>query len=483
MRPLRLALLLALALVPAQAASAASVSTDKNGHKLVILAGPGEQNRLTVTQSGSAFTVEDAAGLTVGTLEQGACVADGARRLLCDVPDNYKVKAELGDGRDEAILAGAAKGSLKGDDGDDVLTGGESADELEGGAGDDRLRGNGGADELHGGDGRDVADYAGAAVAVSVDPEPVDPATGDAPADDGAAGEGDRVALDVEGATGGEAADVLTAGPGGGVLDGGAGDDTLNGDGGADELRGGAGRDTFSAGGGDDHVLLRDGLAETAACGDGADRASADLADAPASDCEHVDRGFGLAPPAPPVAGRHVAIARAGGAVRVRLPGARRYVPLAAGASVPVGSVLDARRGKVELTAAADLGGRTQTARFTGGVFAVRQVRAARPVTELALTGGDFRSCRRGRARSGARAAAKRRRAVRRLWGSGRGRFRTRGRHASATVRGTVWTVEDRCDGTLVRVTRGVVAVYDRRRNRTKLVRAGRATLVRAPKR
>jgi len=31
----------------------------------------------------------------------------------------------------------------------------------------------------------------------------------------------------------------------------------------------------------------------------------------------------------------------------------------------------------------------------------------------------------------------------------GGGRFRTRGRYSSATVRGTDWTVTDRCDGTL----------------------------------
>jgi ferric-dicitrate binding protein FerR (iron transport regulator) len=46
-------------------------------------------------------------------------------------------------------------------------------------------------------------------------------------------------------------------------------------------------------------------------------------------------------------------------------------------------------------------------------------------------------------------------------------------------VRGTIWTVEDRCDGTLTRVTRGAVAVTDHRTKRTKVVRAGQSYLVR----
>ena len=39
------------------------------------------------------------------------------------------------------------------------------------------------------------------------------------------------------------------------------------------------------------------------------------------------------------------------------------------------------------------------------------------------------------------------------------GRFRTRGRYDSATVRGTAWTMSDRCKGTLVVVQRDTVAV------------------------
>ena len=44
---------------------------------------------------------------------------------------------------------------------------------------------------------------------------------------------------------------------------------------------------------------------------------------------------------------------------------------------------------------------------------------------------------------------------MRRLWGDGKGRFRTRGRHGAATVRGTKWLTEDRCDSTKITVQRG----------------------------
>ena len=71
-------------------------------------------------------------------------------------------------------------------------------------------------------------------------------------------------------------------------------------------------------------------------------------------------------------------------------------------------------------------------------------------------------------------------RRVRRLWGDGRGRFRTRGRYGAATVRGTKWLTLDRCDGTKVRVVRGKVAVRDLGHpNRTpKLVTAGEKAFV-----
>ena len=69
----------------------------------------------------------------------------------------------------------------------------------------------------------------------------------------------------------------------------------------------------------------------------------------------------------------------------------------------------------------------------------------------LALSGPELKGC----ARASAAAKAK----VRRLWGDGKGRFRTKGKFAAGTVRGTKWLTEDRCGSTKIHVTRGRVAV------------------------
>lgn len=189
-----------------------------------------------------------------------------------------------------------------------------------------------------------------------------------------------------------------------------------------------------------------------------------------------------MPPLAPPVAGKRVNAATIAGTVRVKRPGDAGYKTLGPGASIPIGSRVDTTRGAVRVTSAADLRGGTQAANFSEGTFTLRQRRMRRPVTELVLSGGDFGSCARPKSvRSSNSAGVSRRRGRRGLWGQGKGRFRTRGRHGSATVRGTIWFTQDSCEGTLVRVRRGVVAVRDFARGRKVLVRAGRGYLARPP--
>jgi ferric-dicitrate binding protein FerR (iron transport regulator) len=68
---------------------------------------------------------------------------------------------------------------------------------------------------------------------------------------------------------------------------------------------------------------------------------------------------------------------------------------------------------------------------------------------------------------------------LRRLFGNAHGRFRTRGRSSTATVRGTEWSVIDRCDGTLTTVKRGTVIVRDTVKHRTVKLRSGQSYLAR----
>ena len=153
------------------------------------------------------------------------------------------------------------------------------------------------------------------------------------------------------------------------------------------------------------------------------------------------------------------------------------FVPLSQVREVPVGSFLDTRRGTVSLTSARDRAGRTQSGNFNRGLFQVLQSkrRSARGLTDIVLKGGSFARSRCGSA-GRAQASALRRRVVRRVRSNARGRFRTRGRHSAATVRGTVWETTDRCDGTLTKVTRGSVTVFDNRRRKNIVVRAGKRT-------
>jgi hypothetical protein len=143
--------------------------------------------------------------------------------------------------------------------------------------------------------------------------------------------------------------------------------------------------------------------------------------------------------------------------------------------------------------------GETQQATFTGSVFQVNQ-KAEGKYTDLKLRGGNFKSCSTRRRRPAARRSVfgrsflplaamtrkhrrrGRRRGVRKLWGKGHGHFRTRGRNGAATVRGTVWMTADRCDGTLVRVRRGLVDVRDFARHRNVSVPAGHSYFARAKK-
>jgi hypothetical protein len=167
------------------------------------------------------------------------------------------------------------------------------------------------------------------------------------------------------------------------------------------------------------------------------------------------------------------------GRVLVREPGTSKFVELEGKTEIPVGSQVDTTRGVINLTSGLG-GGRTNSSQFYSGVFTILQKRARNAFMTLRMHGGNFRLCG-GRALSTFSLEARRKRPVRTLWGNGRGRFQTRGRYSAATVRGTKWVVQDRCDGTLTRVLRGVVRVRDFRARKNVNVRAGQRYLAKAP--
>jgi CSLREA domain-containing protein len=183
----------------------------------------------------------------------------------------------------------------------------------------------------------------------------------------------------------------------------------------------------------------------------------------------------------PPVVGKTVNAAPKSGTVKIKLPGSKRYIELAEGQQIPVGTTVDTRKGRITLTSAADSKGATQTADFYQGLFRISQTRGAKPITTLKLV-ETLTGCPKAR-RASASAAKKKRPKSRKLWGSGKGRFRTTGQFSSATVRGTVWLTQDRCDRTLTKVRQGTVTVRDNVKRKTVVVRAGRSYTARAKRR
>lgn len=178
----------------------------------------------------------------------------------------------------------------------------------------------------------------------------------------------------------------------------------------------------------------------------------------------------------PPVAGKTVNVKPVSGTVKIKRPGGTRYVTLTAEAQIPVGSSIDTRRGRIAITAAQGKG-RTASADFFDGLFKLTQTKGAKPITTLTLT--EKLSCAKA---NGATIAANKKK-KRRLWGDGKGRFRTKGQYSSATVRGTRWLTQDSCASTLTRVARGKVTVRDFVKRTTVIVRAGKRYTARAKRR
>ena len=143
--------------------------------------------------------------------------------------------------------------------------------------------------------------------------------------------------------------------------------------------------------------------------------------------------------------------------------------PLIAGENIPFGATVDARNGTVILES--DDNGVIDEMQFAGGIFKLSQAKDG--TTVLTLVGGDFSICKATRTIAMNQNAH----VVRQLWGNGKGHFETKGRYAAATVRGTIYLVADRCDGTFVKVVRGVVAVQDIVTHKTITVTAGKTYL------
>ena len=200
--------------------------------------------------------------------------------------------------------------------------------------------------------------------------------------------------------------------------------------------------------------------------------------------------------PGPPIAGKSFNVS-ATGLVLIKLHGV--FVPLTELRQIPNGTIINALHGTLTLITA---GGtqhatlstnakkkkskkvKTQTGKFGGAVFKVTQSRSGLATISLvsnAFKGApSFASCKAKKGKAvGAAVSSK---TLQLLHSSAHGKFRTKGKYAAATVRGTIWTIADRCDGTLTHAIKDTVTVSDFVRHKTIILRPGHSYLAKAKK-
>jgi len=175
---------------------------------------------------------------------------------------------------------------------------------------------------------------------------------------------------------------------------------------------------------------------------------------------------------------------------RAALSKGQGFVPLTEARQIPTGSQIDALHGSLRVVTATGKVGKTQTATLAGGLFNLTQVRKgiSKGMTDFNLVESAFQgaptyaTCKAKYKKAGdAIIASLSSKTLQLLRVSGHGKFKTTGRFASATVRGTIWTISDRCDGTLTHVIRDTVLVDDFVRHKTILLHAGQSYLAKRP--
>ena len=180
-----------------------------------------------------------------------------------------------------------------------------------------------------------------------------------------------------------------------------------------------------------------------------------------------------------PGGGRATAAAGAG-------PG---FVRLTAATQIPIGSEINSLHGSLRLVTATAAKGKTQNGTFGGAIFKLTQTArgpsnglATLALVESAFEGAPtYAGCTRGRRAGDVDATAASSKVLQLLRASAHGKFRTRGRYSAATVLGTIWTVADRCDGTLTHDVADRVSVTDFVRHKTIVLHAGQSYLAKAP--
>jgi hypothetical protein len=218
-------------------------------------------------------------------------------------------------------------------------------------------------------------------------------------------------------------------------------------------------------------------------------------------------------PPPPPVLGQQANLTPVSGMVYVKLPGSTHgvrtdaatakgqgFIPLTDARQLPVGTEVDARDGKLRLTDATTKKTKhgaalTQTGLFYGGLFSIGQSKAAglRGLTTLKLLDNgafpgapSYAECSVSATSAHAIAVIANKKplnnkALQTLGENEHGNFQTKGKYSAATVRGTHFSVSDRCGGTFTHVFGGLVTVTVYRTHKKHTLHSGQSFYAKAP--
>src|ERR1700733_4519568 len=205
--------------------------------------------------------------------------------------------------------------------------------------------------------------------------------------------------------------------------------------------------------------------------------------------------------PGAPTLGKTFNISVVNGVVLVKIHGV--FVRLTELTQIPTNTVIDALHGTIKLTTALPGGShpahdaaakgkkkpvKTQTGNFGGAIFKLTQATrgANKGLVNLALVESAFKgaptyaTCKAKKA-GDATIAALSSKTLQLLHASAHGKFRTTGKYSAATVRGTKWTIADKCNGTLTHDITDSVSVTDFVHHKTVILHAGQSYLAKKP--
>jgi hypothetical protein len=229
------------------------------------------------------------------------------------------------------------------------------------------------------------------------------------------------------------------------------------------------------------------------------DKANSTQAD---SDKDGVGDACEVLPPGntPPEAGETAVVKLVSGDVFVKLPakttlgfdGMRApfqetgFVPLKGVAAVPVGSTVDARKGELQVSSAANgyaatsKKARKTEARIKAGMFAIKQARLKKRAKKSASISTDIGLVTPAGAATACAASKASKGVVRSVSVVAKGVLRTLAGAADATATNATFIATDRCDGSLTQVGAGKVSVAIKGKKKPVTVRAGQAYFVKA---